>query len=122
MALSDPQVIVYPTGTNNSLPRIEQGATSATYALGNGSLGLTVSHQKSGKQVNSMAKVSVNKIAADPLVTTVNRQVGDRAWFVLSRKTGEMTDAELLEGVKALVTWLSASSYANAVKLINGEA
>lgn len=121
MAFSDNQVIVFPTGTNNTLPRVEVGATSSKYALSSGAVELEISHRKDGKTLNSMAKVSNTKIAADPLVTAVNRQVQVKSWFVLSRKIGEYTDAELLDAVKELTTWLSANSYANAIKLIGGE-
>lgn len=122
MAFADPQVVVYPTGTNNSLPNVERAGRSSRYALSNEAVVQTIQHSKRPNGTTaSMVRIDISKIAADPLVTTVNRKVQASVWVSLNRRVGEFTDAELLDVVKSLTTFLTASTNAASIKLIAGE-
>lgn len=119
MALADPQSVTVNSAAQ-SLPRTSTGANSSVYTKDDGTVQVTVSHSY-GKRYRRTARVTSNKIATDPLVTGVNVRVSASAYVVLDVPTSGFTAAEQKELLIAMATWLSASSGANAAKLVGGE-
>ncbi len=119
MALADPQSLTV-NGSAASLPRTSTGANSSSYTKDDQTVAFNVSHQY-GKRLRRTARVTSNKITTDPLLTGVNTRVSASAYIVLDVPTSGFTAAEQKELLLAIATWLSASTGANAVKLVGGE-
>jgi len=119
MALADPQSVTVG-GSAASLPRISTGVNSSTYNKADSTVQLTVSHQY-GKRNRRTARITVTKITTDPLNTSINTRVSYSAYVVLDVPPAGFSAAEQKEGLLAIATWLSASTGANADKLVGGE-
>jgi hypothetical protein len=118
MAYTDPQSVTI--GTAQSLPRTGQGLDSGTFTKDDGTVALRVSHSR-GKRVRSTARVDFAKIAADPLITGTNLRLGASVYVVVDRPVNGFTPAEIVQVITGLTTWLTASTNANATKLVGGE-
>lgn len=118
MALSDPQSVT--TSAAVSVPRTSVGTNTSTYTSADGATVLTVSHSY-GKRTRRVVRVTVNKIATDPLNPNINLRLNASAYLVLDAPPAGFTTQELKEILQAPATWTSASSGANAVKLVGGE-
>lgn len=116
MALSDPQTVT--VGTAQTLARILTDTSAATYQSADGIFALKVSHQVTRTRKRSLVEISRKKIAADPLVTTVNVEYSAVLRIVFDRPIVGFTEAELLEPLTGISTWLSASTNANAKKVL----
>lgn len=118
MAYSDPQSVTI--GSAISLPRTGQAINSGVFTAADGTTVLTVSHQQ-GKRVRRTARVKYDKIVADPIVTGTNLRVSAGVYIVLDVPPNGFTTAEQVQLITALTTWLTASTNANATKLVGGE-
>lgn len=119
MALADPQSVTIG-GTANTLPRTSTSANASSYTKDDGATALTVSHSY-GRRIRRTASITSNKITADPLITGQNVRVNARAYVVLDAPVAGFTAAEQKDLLLAIATWLSASTGANATKLVGGE-
>jgi hypothetical protein len=119
MALADPQSVTFASGAV-SLPRTSSGVNSSSYTSADGAVKLLASHQY-GKRVRRTARISSDKITTDPLVTGANIRVSASAYVVLDVPTAGFTADEQKGLLLAISTWLSASTGANATKLVGGE-
>ena len=119
MALADPQSLTV-NGAAASLPRTSTAANSSNYTKDDGTVSFTVSHSY-GKRTRRTARVISNKITTDPLVTGMNVRVSAHAYVVLDVPVSGFSAADQKELLLALATWLSASTGANAGKLVGGE-
>lgn len=119
MALSDPQSVTL-SGTAATLPRTATGALSATYANPDSTLKLDVLHNV-GRRNRHQARVTSSKIAADPLLSNVNRRLSASAWITIDVPPEGFSVAEQVALIKALTDWLTASTMANATKVVGGE-
>lgn len=119
MAYADPQSVTI-SGTANTLPRVGTGPSSSVYRKDDGTVELTVSHLV-GKRFRRQAKVTTTKIASDPLVPTQNMRLSASAYVVLDVPPAGFTVAEQTALIASLAAWLTASSGANALKLVGGE-
>lgn len=119
MALSDPQSLTLD-GSAVSLPRTSTGNNASSYTSGDGAAAFTVSHTY-GKRTRRVARVTRNKITTDALSSTVNIRVNASAYVVIDTPVNGFTAAEQKDLLLALATWLSASSGANAAKMVGGE-
>lgn len=118
MAFSDPQSVTI--GSAISLPRTGQAIDSGVFTAADGNTVLTVSHQR-GKRVRRTARIRYDKVVADPIVTGTNLRVSAGAYIVLDVPTVGFTTAEQVQIITALTTWLTASTNANATKMVGGE-
>jgi len=119
MALSDPQSLTVNGGAQ-SLARTSTGVNTSSYNKDDQTVGFAVSHQY-GKRYRRTARVTSNKITTDPLLTNVNVRVSASAYIVLDVPQSGFSAAEQKELLLAISTWLSASTGANAAKLVGGE-
>lgn len=119
MALADPQSVTVNAGTQ-TLPRTSVGPNASSYTKDDGTVQLSVSHTY-GKRLRRSARVTSNKIAVDPLITGVSMRVSASAYVVLDVPQAGFSAAEQKELLLAIATWLSASTGANAAKLVGGE-
>lgn len=119
MALADPQSLTVG-GSAASLPRISTGINTSTYSKADSTAAFSVAHSY-GKRTRRTARVTSNKITTDPLVSAQNVRVSASAYVVLDVPVAGFSAAEQKELLVAIATWLSASSGANADKLVGGE-
>lgn len=119
MAFSDPQSVTI--GSAISLPRTGSGIDSGVFSAADSNTVLTVSHQR-GKRVRRTARIRYDKVVADPIVTGTNLRVSAGVYIVLDVPSVGFTTAEQVQIITALTTWLTATSNANATKMVGGEA
>jgi hypothetical protein len=118
MAFSDPQSVTI--GSAISLPRTGQAIDSGVFSAADGTTVLNISHSR-GKRVRRTARVRYDKIVADPIVTGTNLRISATAYIVLDVPVNGFTTAEQVQIITGLTTWLTASTNANATKLVGGE-
>jgi len=118
MAFSDPQSVTI--GSAISLPRTGQSIDSGAFTAAEGTTALTISHQR-GKRVRRTARIRYDKIVADPIVTGTNLRVSAGVYIVLDVPVNGFTTVEQVQIITSLTTWLTASTNANATKLVGGE-
>lgn len=118
MAFSDPQSVTI--GSAQSLPRTGQGIGTGSFTKDDGTVGLVISHTN-GKRIRRTARVNFAKVVADPLVTGTNLRVSSSCYIVLDVPVNGFTVAEQVQIITGLTTWLTASTNANATKLVGGE-
>ncbi|DAD50408.1 coat protein [ssRNA phage Zoerhiza.2_25] len=119
MALADPQSVTIGAATT-PLPRVSTGANTSAYQSADSTVQLTASHSY-GKRNRRTARVTSTKITVDPLLTNVNVRVSASAYVVIDVPPSGFSAVEQKDLLLSIATWLSASSGANAVKLIGGE-
>ena len=117
MALADPQSLTIG-GTATSLVRTD-GPNPGVFSSADGAITFKVTPQQ-GKRLRRTVRVDFAKIAADPL-TAVNKRVSGSVYLVVDFPTDGFTTADLVAQIAALSTWLTASTNANATKVIAGE-
>ncbi len=118
MAYSDPQSVTI--GTAQSLPRTGQAIDTGVFTKDDGNVELRVSHSR-GKRTRRTARINFSKTVADPIVTGTNLRVSASAYIVLDVPVNGFTPAEQVQIITGLTTWLTASTNANATKLVGGE-
>lgn len=116
--LADPQSVTI-SGTTNSLPAVSRNGYVSEYSLPDSSLKLKVSHSF-GSRVRSQVAINTNKITTDPL-SNANMSVGASVYIVVDRPAAGFTQAELVAVIAGLSGWLTASTNANANKVVGLE-
>lgn len=119
MALSDPQSLTLASGAV-SLPRTSSGVNSSAYTAADATTTFSVSHNYA-KRTRRTARVTLNKITTDPLLSGANVRVSSSAYVVLDVPPAGFTADEQKGLLTAIATWLTASTGANAAKLVGGE-
>lgn len=119
MAYSDPQSVTV-TGSASSLARTGSGINAGTFTSNDGTVALQVSSAYA-KRTRRTARINLNKIAADPLISAQNIKYSASVYLVVDAPPTGFTVAELTTLVTGLTTWLTTSSAANTIKLLGGE-
>jgi hypothetical protein len=118
--LADPQSVTLTAGAV-SLPRVTNiDANTTQFTSADGALTMSVRQTVSKDRFRREIRLAPNKIAADP-ISAVNKAVSASIYLVIDEPRYGFSDAELLDHVTGLVTWLSASTYANTTKVIGGQ-
>lgn len=120
MAFADPQSVTIAT-VAQSLPRTGTNETHSTYRKEDGNVKLTISHQPGKVRTRSSVRLDFTKIAADPLMAGVNREVSCSVFLNVDRPNVGLTAAEIKDVATALASWATASSGANLTKVLGGE-
>lgn len=121
MAFADPQSITID-GSTFACARVFSPSTTGTFVSSDISQKISVGPQpmSNGRTRRTAALVNT-KITADPLVATTNVRVSDTIRLIIDRPVNGYSDAEVVKQVTGFITWLTASSNANLVKLVAGE-
>lgn len=116
---ADPQSITID-GVANSLPRVANLDSGATYQKDDANVKLLITHT-TGRRSRHTVRLDHRKIAADPFQGSVNAQYSMSAYLVLDVPIigYALTDAQKV--VAGLTAWTTASSGANIAKLLGGE-
>lgn len=118
MAFSDPQSVTIG-GTTTSLPRTSS-SPFGEFLSADGAISMQVKHTR-GNRVVSTASIKVNKVAADPYVSGVNRPVNAVVNISINHPVQGFSATELLDIYKGLAANLAATTDANAKKLLGLE-
>lgn len=118
MALNDPQTATV-AGQAVALPRTMQDRTANEYSSADGTVKFTVSHQY-GRRSRSIIRFDFTKISANPL-TDVKAQISESVYVLVDKPLVGFVSSETQANVTTLTTWLTASSGANLLKVLNGE-
>jgi hypothetical protein len=119
MAFADPQSVTI-NGSANSLPRVSSGENKGTFKKDDGTVALSVSHQY-GKRTRRVVRLDHSKIAADPLMASVNVRLSSSVYLVVDTPETGYTVAEAKQIADGLIAYLSASSGARLTQLLGGE-
>lgn len=120
MSFADPQSVTI-SGVTTSLPRVIAGENKGQYQSNDGLISLLASSAY-GRRTRRTLRLNHSKIAADPLLSGVNKSYSMSAYLVVdSPPLVGYTVTEQLAVVTGLVTAISATSYALATKLLGGE-
>lgn len=119
MAFADPQSTTIGASTT-SLPRTGSGLTSGSFSNADGTVVLEVSHDRK-KRNRHMIKLTQTKTVTDPLVPANSAPTSLSVHMVVDVPSFGWTATEQLDVVKGLMGTLSASTYADAVKLLGNE-
>lgn len=119
MAFADPQTVTINT-VANTLPRISSGVNSGAFQKDDTTVKLSVSHTY-GSRTRRVLRLDHSKIAADPLMASVNVRLNMAAYLVVDEPSTGYTVTEAKQIVDALVAYLSASSGAAVTQLLGGE-
>lgn len=121
MALSDPQSVTIGTTPGAvSLPRVNAGSNVGTFSNYDAKTTLKV-QTNYGKRTRREARLDFSKIVTDPLVSTTNVLVSGTVRLNIDVPPTGFSAAEQKDLAVALLTWLTASSNANLIKVIAGE-
>lgn len=115
MALSDPTVTINAVPT--VLARTGMSLTSGVFQSSDGSLSLTVEHQ-SARRTRHVIRLRKTEIVADPLVPSVNQNVGYGATLSIDLPKNGVLSATAVDHVLGLVT-LATEAFVE--KVVGGE-
>jgi predicted secreted protein len=135
--LADPQSLAFTSTKfiaapgNLSLPAVNREGSTSDYQVNPTSnaaskqIDLSVSHSLSAKgRKRSVVRIDTSGLVANALAGVGYQPISGSVYLVIDRPI-EQSDAldhtDYKDLVTALVTWLSATSYANTVKFLNGE-
>lgn len=118
MAFSDPQTLTI-NSVATSLPRTAFGTNSGAFTSADGSVKLSISHQK-GNRNRHVVRVDHSKLAADPL-TAQNAKFSMSAYVVIDVPQAGYTVTEAKQIVDALTAHLTASTGANVTRVLGDE-
>lgn len=119
--LADPQTVTV-NAVPISLPRVSEGPGGgpADYNSADGINNLRTTQTTSVKQKRHAVSFRTAKIAADP-ISGLNSRVFSTITVSVARPVDGFTVTEIKDQLVGLATWLTASSAANALKVIQGE-
>lgn len=119
MALTDPQSITYD-GTATPLARIDSAGRPGVYYLSaDGAIELSIKHQY-GARTRRVVRTGRNSVIPNPFIPSQNIKVANGVYTVVDVNTAS-TVAEVQKLLQAHLAMLSASTYAMANKIVNGE-
>jgi hypothetical protein len=116
--LTEPQSVTIGANTR-TLVKTESDRTRSVFTDRANGIRLEVS-QANGARRRSLVKLTITKIAADP-ITAVNNEISMTVHAVIDSPRVGFTDVEIKDGLLGLTTWHTATSAANSVKVIGGE-
>jgi len=118
MAFADPQA--FTVGTAQSAPRVPD-VKGGAFKTNDQQFTLSIS-QNYGKRVRREIRLDQTKIVVDPLFDAQNKKVDAGVYLVVNHPTQGYSVTELKDLVKGLLGNLTASTDANLVKFLGGEA
>jgi hypothetical protein len=117
---ADPQSVTI-NAVAQTLPRVgSPDASKGVYLKDDGNVRLEISHT-TGRRNRDVMRLTHRKIAADPLVGSVNIQYSLSVTLTVDKPTVGYSVAEAKQIVDALTAYLTASSGARATQLLGGE-
>lgn len=119
MSFADPMSITI-NSVAQSMPRNGTGVNLGLYRQADGTNDVKVSHSY-GRRYRTEFRLNDTKIASDPFDTTRNEQVSASVYLVVDRPPQGYSVADLEDLAEGLMTFLTASTNANLLKLLGGE-
>jgi len=120
MAFADPQSVTI-NAVAQTLPRISSGVNAGVFQKDDSTVKLSVSHQYGKGRARRMLRLDHAKVAADPLMASVNVRLTGSVYIVADFPQVGYTVAEAKQIIDALTAYLTASSGARATQLLGGE-
>lgn len=119
MAYSDPQTVTI-VATPHTLNRVSSGENLGAFKKDDRTIALSPSHTY-GKRIRRAVRMDHSKVAPDPLFPATNVPYSLSIFLNMDLPTTGYTNTEVKDIAASLLTWLTASTNANLIKLINGE-
>lgn len=124
MAFADPQSVTY-NAVAKSLNRISSSTNAGRFYLaetGGNDFTLELSHQY-GKRTRRMARLNTGIVSANPFSTGLSSYESTSVYLVVDTPAtyGIVDPAVAVLSVNALTKWLTDTTNANALKLVQGQ-
>lgn len=119
MAFADPQTVTI-NAVAQTLPRISSEKNAGVFQKDDTTVKLSVSSVY-GTRTRRVLRLDFSKIAADPLLASVNVRLSMAAYLVVDTPATGFTVTEAKQIVDALTGYLTASSGARVTQLLGGE-
>jgi len=121
MALSDPQSVTIGTVPGAvSLPRVNSGNGLGQFSNYDAKTVLKVGTTY-GRRNRHSARLDFSKVVTDPYISTTNVLASGSVYLTIDVPPNGFSAAEQKDLATALLTWLTASTNANLIKVIAGE-
>lgn len=119
---TDPQSLTRTGGSAVSLPRIPISGDRGAFRSADNTLAMTISHQY-GRRDRHTVQISDTQISASPLITGTSfiASLTCGFWVDVPSQMAGFTPTQVQADAGALTAWLTASTAANVLKLIQGE-
>jgi hypothetical protein len=119
--LSDPLSVTIGSDPGAvSVPRVSTGNGTSRYQSADGLVTLTLSSSY-GKRTRRVARVDRTKVSSDVFIPANNVQLSASVYVVFDHPVQGFTSAEMVDMMAGLFGLLTASTNADAVKLLGGE-
>jgi hypothetical protein len=102
---ADPQSVTI-NAVATSLPRTKLGTTDGVFTSADGKTVMTIKQNSTAKRFRREARLTVSKIAADPL-TAVNQDISTSVYIVIDEPKWGFSDTDLGYYKDALTLWLT---------------
>lgn len=124
MALTDPAAVTHNAIAYN-LPRVSTGDGKSAYFVDTesdiGSFRLSVAHTEARRKRSVIRLDQNDKVVANPFVTGSSLDLSASAYLVIDRPKTGFTVEDNMDLTKALIDYLSASTYASLTKILGGQ-
>nr|UJQ85961.1 MAG: hypothetical protein 2 [Leviviridae sp.] len=118
---ADPQTVTVDGGAKSFVRRGSTNpAVLGSFKTGDEVYDLEIRQNSTQQRFRREVRLTKRLVAADP-IGAVNKEVSASAIIVIDEPKWGFDDAGLLSMLSGLVGWISASTYANAEKLLDGE-
>jgi peroxiredoxin family protein len=121
MALTDPAKFKEVAGTEVTAPRISTGDKVSVYETSDGLNKLTISTQEINGRLRHLCRVDTSKLTTNIYEESKKQSVTTSVYLVIDRPENGFTVAECVKQIEGLFGFLSATSYANATKILGRE-
>lgn len=120
MAFADPQSVTI-NAVAQTLARTSSDKNAGAFQKADTTVKLSVSHIYAKGRVRRLLRLDHSKIAADPLMASVNVRLNGAVYLVTDFPETGYTIEEAKQIVDALTLYLTATSGARATQLLGGE-
>lgn len=117
---SDPQTITIAT-VAQVLNRTSSGDNAGAFKKDDRTVQLSSKHAYGNKRIRRTSRLDHSKVVPDPLFPAQNAPVSMSFYIVADVPETGYTVTEQKDVITGFVAWLTASSNANLIKLLNGE-
>lgn len=117
---TDPQTVTIAT-VAQVLNRTSAGDNAGAFKKDDRTVALSAKHSYGSKRIRRTARIDHSKVVPDPLFPSQNTPVGMNFYIVADVPEFGYSVTEQKDVIAGFITWLTASSNANLIKILNGE-
>lgn len=120
MAFSDPQTVTIAT-VAQVLNRTGTSDNTGAFKKDDRTVALTTKHSYGNSRIRRSSRLDHSKVVPDPLFPAQNSPVGLSIFLNVDVPVTGYSVTEQKDVIAGYIAWLTASSNANLIKILNGE-